>query len=293
MDIVRLHPAASEEATIQASAGAHFSAVPGDALLDARARSDGNLAEDTGGRFEVIRRDQREHPRLRVENAAPLREGPTPRERFEASAQEIARAAEVGKGSLVQEPADLLSPLGEQRLPEICDERGLAGRNAGQESRRHHTDARVEEWSCVPLEAYDSVPFGLKRRVTVRLEVSDHVERHRSAVLAVPSQERSQGGLDCAICVDHEEILPRKPVGGVSQGTGGAEQLPLAEEAQIREIRRRIAQLAFDLVPEMMQIDACFEDPLPAQPGQVQTDEWNIQEGEEGFRDPFGDGTEA
>ena len=64
-----------------------------------------------------------------------------------------------------------------------------------------------------------------------------------------------------------------KPSGRVSQRAGGAEDLRLREQAQLREIHRAFAQMAFDLFSKMMKIDARFEDAVSSQPREVRPDQ--------------------
>ena len=74
---------------------------------------------------------------------------------------------------------------------------------------------------------------------------------------------------DDRVGVHHEEVAAGKPVRGVSERAGGAEDFRLREEANIREIRRAIAQLAFDLFAKMMKVDARFEDAVALQQREV------------------------
>ena len=105
-----------------------------------------------------------------IEVPASPRKGSTALERFERRAQEIARAAEIGERALVQDEAEFFPPLVEQRLPEVRDQRRLAGRDAREQPGREHADAGVEQgpWAA-DAEGRDAVPFGLKRRVPVRV----------------------------------------------------------------------------------------------------------------------------
>ncbi len=273
----RRHAPARQQAAGQAGSAADFGSVPHDASVDASPGADGTLAEDAPDGFETIRRERRQHPRVRIEEAASLWKRPTPLERFERRAKEIARAAEVGEEAFVRQTADLFPPLDEHRLPQVGDERGLAGRDAGQETRGQDTDPGVEKRpQTLSPEGLDSVPFGLKRRVAVRLSVFDDEQRRGSGARSVAGEQSPKIGLDCGISVDHEELLPRKPAGSVPEGSGRSQDLGLSEEAQIREIRRRIAELAFDLVAEMMQIDACFQDALSEEPPEVCPEERDV-----------------
>ena len=73
------------------------------------------------------------------------RKGTAARERFERRAEEIARAAEIREGAVVEEPADLLRPssrIGCQRS--ATSERSPGGMR-GRSARRENAHARVEE----------------------------------------------------------------------------------------------------------------------------------------------------
>jgi len=205
-------------------------------------------------------------------------------ERFERRAEEIARAAEVRESPAVEEPADLLTPLRQHRGPEVGDERRLAGRDARQDPRRQDADTGVEKrFASFDPEAGDSVPFGLKRRVPVRLSVLHDEECRRSAGLAVPGEERRDVRLDDGVGIHDQEVPVREPAGGVLQGAGRAEDLRLREEAQVREIRRAIAQMAFDLFAKMMKIDARFKDAVAPEPLEAGPDQRDVQERKEGL----------
>jgi len=92
----------------------------------------------------------------------------------------------------------------------------------------------------------------------------------------VAGQERRDVGLDHRIRVDDQEVSAGKPSGGVSQGTRGAEDFCLREQAQLREIRRAVAQMAFDLFTKMMKIDARFEDAVSLQSREVRPDQRDV-----------------
>jgi hypothetical protein len=101
-------------------------------------------------------------------------------------------------------------------------------------------------------------------------------ERRRAAALPVPLDERREVRLDDGVGVQNEKIAAGQPFGRVSESAGGAEDFRLREEANIREIRRAIAQLAFDLFAKMMKVDARFEDAVARQKGQVLPDERDV-----------------
>jgi hypothetical protein len=101
----------------------------------------------------------------------------------------------------------------------------------------------------------------------------------------VAGEEGRDVRLDDRIRIDHEKIAVGEPTGGVSQGARGAEDLRLREEAQVREIRRAIAQMAFDLFAKMMKIDARFKDVEAKEPFQARPDQRDVGERKEGLGD--------
>ena len=81
----------------------------------------------------------------RIEAAASGRERSAARERFERRAEEIARAAEVGVRTMMQDEAELFPPFVEERLPEVREpersRRGEFARAAGGRERRRRCRA--------------------------------------------------------------------------------------------------------------------------------------------------------
>ncbi len=212
-------------------------------------------------RLEGGRRPSGEDAPADVEIAAAFREGPSARERFERRAEEIARAAEVGVRAMMEDEAQLLAPLVEERLPQVGDEGGLAGRNAGQEPRGEGADAGVEEraWA-VDAEGRDAIPFGLKRRVVLRVPVFRDEERRGAPRFAVPGEKAGEVGLDRGIGVDDEEVVLPEELGRVAERSGRPQDPLLREKAEVRKVRRLLAQVALDLVAQMMEINRYFAD---------------------------------
>src|SRR5262249_32707623 len=148
-----------------------------------------------------------EHATFIVEDARSLREGPSASERFERRAEEIARAAEVGEETLVLDEPDLLAAAVEQELPQVGDERRLAGPDSIEQTRRERANACVEEGTAPRgPEARDAVPFGLKRRVPVGMPVFGHQERRASARIVVSPDETREVRGDGGIGVHHEKV---------------------------------------------------------------------------------------
>jgi hypothetical protein len=271
------NPSAGRETSSDCGAGADLDAVPDGAVRDECSSADLRPAEDTSEYIEVSGGLVRKDPPAGVETPSVFRERSPAVQRFERRAEEIARAAQIIEGAAVEEPADLVVRLAQERRPEIGDEGRLSGRDSVEHARRQDADARVQERLLDRhSESRDSVPFGLKRRIPVRIPILHDEERGRPSGLAVAGQERRDVGLDHRIRVDDQEISTGKPSGGVSQGTRGAEDFCLREQAQLREIRRAVAQMAYDLFTKMMKIDARFEDAVSRQSGEVRSDQRDV-----------------
>jgi len=271
--------AAGRDTALDPRPGADIDPVENRALEHARARAEaspsenGALGHDVGGTIES------EDPRVGVESAASFGEGKTARERFERRAEKIARAAEVGEAPRVPHPGDRSAPA-EQRLPEVGDERRLSARNAVEKARREDADAGVEErgWAFA-AESRDAIPFGLQRRVPARLAVLDDEERRVGTSLEMPRQEDRGIERDRGIRVDHEKVVAGQPVPRVSQRAGGPEDLPLPEELELRKLARMLAEVALDLVSEVMKIDARLANARSSQTLEMSDDERDVQEG--------------
>jgi hypothetical protein len=238
--------------------------------------------DGTTPRIEIEPRLEKKDTAVPVERTAPGRQRSCAVQRLERCQKEIARTAEVGEGALVLDPSDLLSPGSQERSPEVGDERPFARRDARQEKRRENTHARVKEKRRAGVsggrlgrrigklpESRDAVPFGLKRRIPVGFAVLDREESRGAFGLAVPGEETRVVRPDRGVAIDDEEVVLREEVPGVGERARGPEDLGLAEEAQLREIRRAIAQVALDLVREVMEIDAGFGDPGFSQEAQM------------------------
>jgi hypothetical protein len=142
---------------------------PDDAAPQGSTPSDPSAPQDAVGRLEPGRRFSGEDTQPLIELAGSGGKRSAARERFERRAEEIARAAEIGVRAMMEDEAKLFPPLVEERLPQICDERGLARGNAGKQPRRENADPGVEQGAwAVDAEGRDAVPFGLKRRVVLR-----------------------------------------------------------------------------------------------------------------------------
>ena len=262
--------AAGGEASADLRARADFDTLPDDAVGDGRAVSDRVGPDQASPHFEPEGRTKGEDPVRRVEVAAPGRERSAAVESFERRAQEIARSAEIGERPRVQEPADFVQVLPEDGLPLVSDESALARRDQGQDPRRDDADTGVKQRTLRSSpETRDSIPFSLKRRVPVGIPILHDQERCGAAALPVPLDERRQVRLDDGVGVQNQKIAAGQPFCRVSEGPGSAEDFRLREEANIREIRRAIAQLAFDLFAKMMKVDARFEDAVARQKSQV------------------------
>jgi len=272
--------AASRDAVRQARARAKRNSVPHGRATDVGAGADVGEAQDALRDVESSGLLAGEDAPAVVENSAPPGEGSPARERFERRAEEIARAAEIGVRALMEDEAKLLAPLVQDRLPEVGDERRFPGRDASQQPRREDTDPRVEEraWA-VDAERRDSIPFGLKRRVVLRVPVFRDEERRRATRGAMPREEGIEVDVDRGIGVDDEEVVLPEEIGRVAQGPGRSEDSRLREEAEVRKLRRLLAQLALDLIAQMMEINRYFADAGLVQAPQVCHREGNVEEG--------------
>jgi hypothetical protein len=272
--------------------------VPKGRPEDRGARQDLRAADHAVGGFEAGDRLLAKNAPPVVEDTAAARKGPTASERFERRAQEIARAAEVGVRAMMEDEAKLfpspLPPLVEQRLPEVGDERRLAGRDSGEKPGREDAHPGVEEGAwAVDAEGRDAVPFGLKRRVVIRIPILRDEQRRRPAGLPVAGEERGEVGLDRRVGVDDQKIADRKEVGGVAQSSGGAEDPRLPVEGELRKIRSLLAQVALDLIAEMMEINRYFADAGLVKAPEVREREGNVEKRQERLRDALGHGPEA
>lgn len=204
-----------------------------------------------------------EEPQICIQGPGFFPEGPSATECFERRAQEIARAAEAARRFAI-DTAGLFSPI-QPRLTEIGNGAPVPGPSPGELAGRHRRRARVthQPWTLSP-ETRDSVPFGLKRRVPVGIPILHAEDRRRAAGLAVPGHERREVGLDHRARGDGQEVSIGRLRGGVWQGAGGDRDFRLREEAQLRQIRRAIQQVALDLLAEMMEIDAGLQEALAA-----------------------------
>jgi len=137
----------------------------------------------------------------------------SPRARFERRAEEIARAAESHVRTMVEQEARLLSNPTPQEL-----EPGAA----------HAVDR-------------DTVPFGLKKRIVLRVPV------FRREPLRTAAEDAA----------DAEEVLLPENLGRVSEPTRGA-SCSAREEAELRQVRSLMAQVALDLIARVIEINRYF-----------------------------------
>jgi hypothetical protein len=272
------HTAASREAVRQARARAHLDAVPKDGPQDPRSGADANTSENAFRGVEAGGRLSEEDTLPVIEVPAALRKRSSALERFERRAEEIARAAEIGVRALMQDEAQFFPPLVEQRLPQVGDEGGFSGRDAREQPGREHTDAGVEQrpWAA-DAEGRDAVPFGLKRRVLLRVPIFRDEQRRGAPRIPVAGEQSREVGLDRGVGVDDEESPARQKLSGIAQRAGGAEDRRLLEKRELRQVRRFMAQLALDLVAQVMEINRYFADAGLAKPPQMCDREGNVE----------------
>jgi hypothetical protein len=235
-----------------------------------------------------------EDTELWVEIPAADRELSSASERFERRAEEIARSAEIRERTLVQQEADRLLAGVEQRLPQVPNEGGLAGRNPREEARREYANTRIQQgaWS-VDAEGRDAIPFGLKRRVVLRIPILRDEECRGPARLPVPGQQPGKVGSDRRVGIDHQKVAGGEERRSVPQGAGRAEDLRLAEKRELRKVRRILAQVALDLIAEMMKINCYFANAGLVKSPELRLRKRHVEERQQGLRDRLGDGPES
>ena len=134
----------------------------------------------------------------------------SPRACFERRAEEIARAAEIHVRKMVEREAGLVAtPAPSELGPWVAD--------------------AVER---------DAVPFGLKRRIVLRVPVL--------------RRETPEGAPEGA-----EEILLPEDLGRVSEEPRGASR-PARADAELRRVRSLMAQVALDLIAQVIEINRYF-----------------------------------
>jgi hypothetical protein len=286
--------ASRDEAVGETRALSDRDAVPQGRAADGGADADLGMADDAVADIESARPLSGEDTELWVEIPASDREGPSPRERFERRAEEIARTAEIRERSLVHEEADRLLTGIEQRLPQVSNERGLARRNPPEQTRREDANARVQQsaWS-VDAEGRDAIPFGLKRRVVLRIPILRDEQCRGEARLPVPGQQPGKVGSDRGVGIDHQKVAGAEERRGVSQSAGRAEDLGLGEKRELRKVRRLLAQVALDLIAEMMKINCYFANAGLVKPPELRHGKRHVEERQQGLRDRLGDGPES
>ena len=269
---------ASRDAVRQARARAHLDAVSKSGPQDPRPGSDSDAAEHAVGGFVAGRRLSEEDTLPAIEVPASLGKGSSALERFERRAQEIARAAEIGVRALMQDEANFFPPLVEQRLPEVRDESRLPGRDAREQPGCEDANSGVEQrpWAA-DAEGRYAVPFGLKRRVYLRVPIFRDEERRSAPRIAVAGDQPRKIGLDRGVGIDDEKVTARQELSGIAQRAGGAEDRGLREKRELRQVRRFLAQLALDLVAQVMEINRYFADAGLAKPPQMGDREGNVE----------------
>jgi len=276
------HPSPSRDAVLQARARTHRDPVPHGAALEAGARVDTGVSEYAVESVAPRRGSKGESAPALVERAGSSRERSSPLERFERRAQKIARAAEVGVIAGVEHVADLLPALGEEGLPQVGDERGLARGNPPEQTRGEDADARVQEGPSVAgPEARDAVPFGLKRRVPVGVSVFSHQQSRRPAGAAMAGKEAGVIWGDRGVRVDDEKIAiaARQESRCVAQGSRRTEQDRLAEKRELWRSRRLLAQAALDLIAQVMEIHRHLADAGLLKPLEVRGRDGDVEKG--------------
>lgn len=255
---------------------------------------DRGIANDAFGDLDTEGQLPGEDTELWVEIPAAGREESSASERFERRAEEIARAAEIRERSLVQKEADRLLAGVEQRLPQVSNEGGLAGGNSREETRRQDANARVQQsaWS-VDAEGRDAIPFGLKRRVVLRIPILRDEECRGPARLPVPGEQPGKVGSDRRVGVDHQKVAGGEELRSVPQGAGRAEDLRLTEKRELRKVRRLLAQVALDLIAEMMKINCYFANAGLVKSPELRHRKRHVEERQQGLRDRLGDGPES
>jgi hypothetical protein len=272
--------ASRHEALGQPRARPDHDAVPHSGPVNRGAGLDPSAAEHASGSLEAGRRLSEEDTQPVIEVPAFLRERSSAIERFERRAEEIARAAEIGKRLLMEEEPDFLAPFVDERLPQVGHERSLPRGDAGQEPRRQNADSRVEErtWA-VDAERCDAVPFGLKRRVLLRVPIFRDEQRGGAARPPMERRETGEIRSDRGVGVDEEEIAARQKGRRVAECPCSPEDLRLRKECELGKLRRLAAQVALDLVAQVMEINRYFADAGLAKPPEMCEREGNVQKG--------------
>ena len=260
----RRHSSGGENAPVEHGAVPDNRALPDRRVADQDAGADRGAPDDTALRGEPVSRVPREDAGPIVEAPAPERKRSAAIERFERRAEEIARAAEVGVRAMMEEEAELFrgssSPL-EERLPQVGHQRGFPGGNPREDARGEGADTRVEQRPCfVDAEGRDAIPFGLKRRVVIRVPIFRDEERRRTPRFAVATDQGREVGLESGVRVDDQKVAGPEKRSGVAERSGGSQQPGLTEEGELRQLRCLVAQVALHLVAEVMQINRYFAD---------------------------------
>ena len=134
----------------------------------------------------------------------------SPRACFERRAEEIARAAEIHVRKMVEQEGELVATP---------------------------SPSELGPWVADAVER-DAVPFGLKRRIVLRVPVFRR-----------ETPERPTDGA--------EEILLPEDLGRVSEETRDA-SCPGRADAELRRVRSLMAQVALDLIAQVIEINRYF-----------------------------------
>ena len=104
----------------------------------------------------------------------------------------------------------------------------------------------------LPAESRDAIPFGLKRRVPIGIPILHDEERRRAEALAEIDRAKTEFFTNVShefrVATSHFELEER-----------GYHALVHIPDLACR-IRRAIAQVALDLIAEVMEIDADFRN---------------------------------
>ncbi len=84
-------------------------------------------------------------------------------------------------------------------------------------------------------------------------------------------------GGDGGVGVDDQEVAAVQESGRVAERAGGPQDLGLVEKRELRKVRRLLAQVALDLVREVMQINRYFAEAGLVEAAQVRPSHRDVQ----------------
>jgi hypothetical protein len=95
----------------------------------------------------------------------------------------------------------------------------------------------------------------------------------------VSADQTGEVGRDRGIGVDGQKVAAAslQKRGRVAEGAGSAQDLWLVEKRELRKVRRLLAQVALDLVREVMQINRYFAEAGLVEAAQVRASERDVQ----------------